>query len=281
MSQDSSNVLEININPEVIKNKKLMIATPMYGGNCTAIYCLSAIELISIAKEHSVGLGFQFTWNDALVTRARNNLVDTFLKSDFEYLMFIDGDIKFNSHDVMYMLQVMVEQDDKKIIVGTYPKKRINWRNISIANKNKLIKTEKDYEEYSGDYVVNFSNNKDDIYKEFNLLEPVEILDGGTGFMMIKREVFEKFAEAYPEQTYIDHDTKEKMVAYFDCKIDPDDDTYLSEDYMFTRWVKKIGIKTWLLPWVKLNHLGTYLFGGSFLSQSALIYELNTQKEKE
>jgi hypothetical protein len=281
MSQDSSNVLEININPEVIKNKKLMIATPMYGGNCSAAYAVSLFTLASLAYDFSVSIKYEVIWNDALISRARNNLVDIFLKSDCEYFMFIDSDIQFNQYDIFYMLQLMVEDKDKEIIVGTYPKKSINWEQITIAKNKNLIKTISDYEKYSGKYVVNFNNANNSTQVEFDLLEPIEILDAGTGFMMIKRQVFEKFAAAYPEQIYTNHDNKEKKIAYFDCKIDPDDNVYLSEDYMFTRWTKKIGIKTWLLPWVLLSHYGTYAFNGNFLSHSALTYELNTQKEKE
>jgi hypothetical protein len=38
---------------------------------------------------------------------------------------------------------------------------------------------------------------------------------------------------------------------------------YLSEDYMFCQWSRRIGLKVWLCPWIKLTHTGTYTFGGS------------------
>jgi hypothetical protein len=34
---------------------------------------------------------------------------------------------------------------------------------------------------------------------EIPLNEPVEVLEGGTGFMMIQRKAFENYAKAYPE----------------------------------------------------------------------------------
>ena len=34
---------------------------------------------------------------------------------------------------------------------------------------------------------------------EIKVNEPAEVLEGGTGFMMIPRETFTKFAEAYPD----------------------------------------------------------------------------------
>ena len=38
---------------------------------------------------------------------------------------------------------------------------------------------------------------------------------------------------------------------------------YLSEDYMFCQWARNIGLKVWLTPWVQLQHVGSYIFGGS------------------
>lgn len=38
---------------------------------------------------------------------------------------------------------------------------------------------------------------------------------------------------------------------------------YLSEDYNFCYLVRKIGLKVWLCPWIKLQHVGSYVFGGS------------------
>ena len=52
-------------------------------------------------------------------------------------------------------------------------------------------------------------------------------------------------------------------MAYFDCPIDSDSRMYLSEDYMFCQWSRKIGLKVWLCPWMKLQHMGTYIFSGS------------------
>jgi len=40
-------------------------------------------------------------------------------------------------------------------------------------------------------------------------------------------------------------------------------DRYLSEDYMFCQFTRKIGISTWLCPWMKLGHVGSYVFNGT------------------
>jgi GT2 family glycosyltransferase len=100
----------------------------------------------------------------------------------------------------------------------------------------------------------------------------VEVLEGGTGFMMIQRRAFEKFDKAYPQQKYLpDHirtknfDGSREIMAYFDTVIDEETKRYLSEDYMFCQWARKAGIKVWLCPWMKTSHMGSYFFGGSLI----------------
>jgi hypothetical protein len=280
MSQNSPDEIKITIDPNILSGQKLIIATPMYGGNCSSLYLISLLDLLTTSHNMNFYPELSIVWNDSLVTRARNTLVNNFLKTDYDYLMFIDGDIQFQPFQVLYMLQTMIKNKDIEILTGTYPKKSVNWEKIHLANQQGLIKNKEDYEKYSGNYVVNFNSNFDDKVIEFNFQDPVEIVDAGTGFMMIKREVFAKFKEAYPEQEFTDHDTREKIVAYFDCKIDPEANIYLSEDYMFTRWASRIGIKTWLLPWIELGHQGTYTFKGKFTDYAALNYLMLQKEEK-
>jgi hypothetical protein len=59
-------------------------------------------------------------------------------------------------------------------------------------------------------------------------------------------------------------------MAYFDCIIDPDTKRYLSEDYMFCQNVRKAGGKVWLCPWISLQHVGMYIFGGSLADLAAV-----------
>ena len=104
---------------------------------------------------------------------------------------------------------------------------------------------------------------------------------------MVQREVFEKFAKAYPKFRYkpdhnrSDHfDGSRYIHAFFDTIIDNDQwmgkgksegsDRYLSEDYMFCQLCHKIDIKTYLCPWMKLQHIGTYVFNGNLPDMGAL-----------
>ena len=104
-------------------------------------------------------------------------------------------------------------------------------------------------------------------------------MEVGTGFVMIRREVFEAFREEYPQFSYKpDHnrsehfDGKRYIHAFFDTVIDNElyagkgasgSDRYLSEDYMFCQWARKIGFSVWLCPWMEVNHVGTHVFNGT------------------
>ena len=156
-----------------------------------------------------------------------------------------------------------------------------------------------------GDYVFNPVNGGNEI----PLSEPTEVLEGGTGFMMMTKKALLKFQEAYPNMMYKpDHvrtehfDGKREIMAFFDAVIDDKQlnlkkelelfydekkgkptkkqvldfiedkrngldrvysNRYLSEDYMFCQWARHIGLKVWLCPWIELQHMGSFVFGGS------------------
>ena len=96
----------------------------------------------------------------------------------------------------------------------------------------------------------------------------IKLLDAGTGFMMIKKDVIQEMFDKFPETKYandlnIDNKFEPFMYALFDCIIDPDSRRYLSEDYTFCRRWQQIGGDIWLDPRVALNHVGHYTFRGN------------------
>jgi hypothetical protein len=260
--------MEISVDINEMRKRKIFVATPMYGGMCGGQYTKSSCDLSLMAATHKIDIKFFFLFNESLITRARNYLADEFMRNtEYTHLMFIDSDIGFDPNDVLALAALADPDGDKDIVCGPYPKKTISWEKIKMAvdkgfadeNPNKL-------EKYVGDYVFNPAEGG----TEIRIDQPAEVLEGGTGFMMIQRKAFEKYAEAYPELMYKpDHirtenfDGSREIMCYFDALIDPDSRRYLSEDYMFCQWARKIGIKIWLCPWMKLTHQGSYMFGGS------------------
>ena len=260
--------MEIKVDMDLMKQQKLFIAAPMYGGQCAGMFCRSTNDLSAMAVHYGIDLRFYYLFNESLITRARNYCVDEFMRSECTHMLFIDSDIGFNAQDVFAMLALMVQEDNEyDILCAPYPKKCISWEKIKLAvDKGVADEDANILEQFVGDYVFNPVGTRNEI----PIGEPVEVLESGTGFMMIKRSAFERYAAAYPEYSYKpDHvrtanfDGSREITAYFDCIIDPVTKRYLSEDYMFCQQSRKAGIKVWLCPWIQLQHVGSYIFGGS------------------
>jgi hypothetical protein len=69
-------------------------------------------------------------------------------------------------------------------------------------------------------------------------------------------------------------------MAVFDCIIDPESKRYLSEDYMFCYNVQKMGGKVFLCPWMQLQHVGSYVFGGSLADLASIGASATADTEK-
>ena len=261
--------IEISVSIEELRKKKIFVATPMYGGACGGQYTKSSVDLSSLGAQYGMDIRFFYLFNESLITRARNYLVDEFLRSDCTHLMFIDSDIGFDPNDVIALSVIASEGSDKHIVCGPYPKKCIAWEKIKRAvDKGFADKDPSNLEKYVGDYVFNPKEGTGSIALD----EPVEVLEGGTGFMMIQRAALEKFQEAYPQYMYKpDHvrtehfDGSREILMAFQAEVDPVSKRYLSEDYWFCQKAWDIGVKTWLCPWMKLQHMGSYMFGGSLI----------------
>jgi hypothetical protein len=198
----------------------------------------------------------------ALLLAPVMRLAHQFLKTDATHLMFIDSDIRFRATDILKMLEV-----DKEIICGIYPKKEINWTTVKQAMDRDVAQDQLKY--YTGSFVVNLVNYAGEVTVPVN--EPVEIFNGGTGFMLIKREVFEKLGEIVPSYTNDVGDLSgqlngaEQIKEYFATSIEPETNRLLSEDYHFCREWRLAGGQVWAAPWAHLGHMGSYLFEGALI----------------
>lgn len=229
--------VEISIDIDELRTRKVMVATPMYGGTCSGIYTKSISDLSIIATHNQLDFNFNFLFNESLITRARNYLCDEFLRSDYTHLMFIDSDIGFDATDVLALAALADPRSDMDIICGPYPKKCISWEKVKMAvDKGFGDKNPEHLSNFIGDYVFNPVGNQ----ASFAINEPVEVLEGGTGFMMIQKRVFSDFIKAYPHMKYRpDHvrtehfDGSREIYAFFDALIDDKNSNVYNEAKAF------------------------------------------------
>ena len=299
---------KLQISIEELQKRKLFLAVPMYGGQCAGMFTRSVADLSAVCTKHGIPLQLFFLFNESLVTRARNYCVDEFMRSGATHLMFIDSDIGFNPQDVIAMLAMQSDESPYDVIGGPYPKKCISWEKIKQAvDKGMADEDPNRLEKYVGDYVFNPKTTQ----REIPLNQPVEVLEIGTGFMMVRRKTFEDYQKAYPHLYYKpDHvrtehfDGTREIMAYFDCVIDRgygyenlhqllrdvaegkeglqdiakrmvdgeqhSSKRYLSEDYMFCYNVQRMGGKVFFCPWMQLQHVGSYVFGGSLADLASI-----------
>lgn len=232
---------------------KLFLSTPCYGGQCLEKYATSVIKLqIELIKE-GIQLMLDTTENESLVHRARNVAVGRFLqKTDADVFMFIDADVEFTADAVVRLVK-----SPHDVSVAVYPKKVVMWDQVRKAVEQG---DERNMAMLSSSLVANIGAHKRTVEDGF-----VELLDGPTGFMAIKRGAFEKLEEKFPElNCKNDHQNRDfdEYCAVFDCMIDPESRRYLSEDYAFCRRWQQCDGKIYADINTTLGHVGNLPFSG-------------------
>lgn len=210
---------------------------PCYGGMVTAAAMRGVLDTQRVCLALGLPFAVATLTNESLVTRGRNALAATFLRSSASHLLFLDSDIGFGADAVLRLLG-----HGRPLIGGLYRSKRLA----------------------SADWVATFPSGEGAIVQRDTASGAVEAEAIGTGFLLLHRGVLEKFAAAHPETL---HQTEDGPAhAFFEAGIDPraapGEGRYLSEDYLFcARW-RALGGEVWCDPAIRLEHHGQVALGG-------------------
>ena len=244
----------------------LVIATPCFGGQVSSIYASSIFALQrELRATSNVNLTVHMRDGDALITRARANLVTLFLNDPTAtHLLFVDADIGFTPQQVFRLIE-----SGGDMVAGVYPIKRVNWNKARRA----IHTGRPDVPSAALDYVLEIDNP-----------DQVVVVNGfarvryaGTGFLMIRRRVLETLC-AHPGyaslQFFREHSDdvlagNPNRFALFECMIDPATGTYLSEDFAFCKRWTDLGGQIWADLDSRLDHVGPSVFHGNVASQFA------------
>jgi len=236
----------------VEKPIKIFLATPMYGGMCTGLYTKSMLNIPGVLGNTGIQVSIRFIMNNSLIQSARNDLADMFLKEeDCTHMMFIDADIEFEATDILHMLKA-----DVGVIGGVYPRKKIAWNRVRDAIESGV--PDDKLELHTGDMVVNMLD--DATSATVKASEPFKVKGVGTGFMLVKREVFESLIGKVDKYR---NDDDEEINEFFFLKKHPVTQRQMSEDYTFCFTCRENGIDVYIAPWAAFAHVGTYNFRGS------------------
>jgi hypothetical protein len=236
---------QIQVNIDYLKTTRVHIMMPCYGGNLTESCFMSFIKWANTCRQLGIDWTIETISNESLISRARNTLTAKFLATkESTHLMFVDADIGWEAWHLLVMLNRNVD-----VIGGLYPMKSmpIKW----------------------------CVNGFDGAEEGPDGLQ--EVTKTGTGFMLIKREVFEKL-DSHPAVKPFNNDIglpaelNPYMKTYFDTAVR--EGRYYSEDWTFCENYRDLGGKIWVDKRVLLKHTGSYVF--DYATQDKLYKDLHS-----
>ena len=236
---------QIQVNVDYLRTTRVHICMPCYGGMLTESCFMSYIKWANTCRQLGIDWTMETMTNESLISRARNTLTAKFLNNkESTHLMFIDADIGWEPWHLLVMLN-----RDVDVIGGLYPMKSLPVK-----------------------WCVNGFDGAEEGPDGLQ-----EVSKTGTGFLLIKRHVFEKL-DAHPAVKPFINDIglpaelNPYMKTYFDTAVR--ENRYYSEDWTFCENWRDLGGKVWVDKRVLLKHTGTYVF--DFQTQDQLYKDLHS-----
>lgn len=222
---------QVQVNVDFLRTTRVHIAMPCYGGMLTESTFMSFIKWANTARQLNIDWTLETMVNESLISRARNTLTAKFLDMpDATHLFFVDADIGWEPWHLLVLLNRNVD-----VIGGLYPMKTmpIKW-------------------------VVNGFEGAEE--GEDGLQE---VSKAGTGFLLMKKEVFGKLnshpaVKQYKNDIGLDPKYDQYLKTYFDTAVRQN--RYYSEDWTFCENWRDIGGKIYVDKRVLLRHSGSYVF---------------------
>ena len=223
---------QIQVNIDYLRKQRIHICMPCYGGQLTESTFMSYIKWGNTCRQLGIDWTIETMTNESLISRARNTLVAKFLNTENStHLVFIDADIGWEPWHLLLLIN-----HDVDVIGGLYPMKSLPVR-----------------------WVVNGVENGA-VSEDGNV---VEVSKTGTGFMVVKRHVFDKLQQhpavvPFKNDIGLPQELDPHMRTYYDTDVR--EGRYYSEDWTFCENWRDLGGKIWVDKRVLLKHTGTYTF---------------------
>ena len=240
---------QIQVNIDKLREMRVHICMPCYGGMLTESTFMSYVKWGNTCRQLGIDWTIETMTNESLISRARNTLVAKFLNNkDSTHLMFVDADIGWEPWHLLVLMD-----HDVDVACGLYPMKSlpISW-------------------------VVNGFDGAEQ-RADGNLQE---VSKAGTGFMLVKRHVFEKLNEhpavvPFKNDIGLDPVLDPHMKTYYDTDVR--EGRYYSEDWTFCENWRDLGGKVWVDKRVLLKHTGHFVF--DYATQKPLYEKLKVAME--
>lgn len=239
-----------------------VIMTPSHDGKFFQNYVVSMLGLVSESQRRGMRLQAYLHQGESLVTRARNNCVANFLANpQWTHLFWIDADIGFSAEAAFRLLL-----SDHDVASGVYPLKREGWPDEGVPAGTTQAAFEATYTRYTVNASPAPGTGRIDLDVQPDGF--MRMQEAPTGFMVIKRRVFERIMAAYPDLRYVPDSIgvpdQGLHYRFFDVMVDPVSRRYLSEDYGFCRLWTGLGEHVYVDANSNLSHQGAKLYRGDF-----------------
>lgn len=250
------------LDPAALRDFFPVVMTPTHDGKFFQNYVIGLLGLAVESERRGMRIQAYLHQGESLVTRARNNCVANFLANpQWTHLFWIDADIGFSPEAAFRLLL-----SDYDVAAGVYPLKHENWPPEGVP----AGMTRETFEAAHTRYTVNAQ-----VAPETGRIDLAVQPDGfmrmdeaPTGFMVIKRRVFERIMAVHPELQYVPDSIgvadQGLHYRFFDVMVDPVSRRYLSEDFGFCRLWTGLGEHIYIDANSNLSHQGAKLYRGDF-----------------
>lgn len=224
---------------QLTQPRRVLIGTPCYDGKIEVWHANSLVQTVKMAAEKNIEIVPIWLSYDALIQRARNDLMGIMIESGFDDIVFIDADIDWVPDDFFKLLDHPVD-----VVGGTYPKKGDLEQYVA-----KIMDTDRQPDPKSG-------------------LLSTEGL--GTGFLRFSRKAVQYLWDT--STPYQEKDQGKDRRFIFNVIVDDTGDL-VSEDILVCQNLIAGGFPVWLDTSITCAHTGMKRYQGDFASWFSKIQE--------
>ncbi len=206
--------------------RRVMVATPAYDGKVCVQYVVALAQSIKLCMARDIDLCPVVVPGEAIIQRARNDLLQIAIDQKVDDSIWIDADIGWQPEWILRLLGYPVD-----VVGGTYPHKHA-----------------------TESYVCKGGTLKRD--GETGLLEVIGL---GLGFVRMSSQALQALYDV--GRPYLDEKQPRRMA--FEVTQDKDG-RIASEDVIGFRRLAECGYQTYLDPFMTCQHVGSKVYEGDF-----------------
>ena len=208
--------------------RRVIIATPAHDGRVDAEYAYSLAETIRLGERSGIDIRMLIMPGEAIIQKARSELIRDAIKFEFDDLIFIDSDQSWKPEWVMRLLNHQVD------CVGGAVRIKSEAESYNVNIKRAI---------------------QEDEGKQLLLVGGL-----GTGFIRLSKRAMQVLWEAgTPYQD--DYGNHCRWVLQIDVK----NGRIVSEDINMAATLAKAGIQVYLDPTITCDHIGRKKYTGDFM----------------